>query len=213
MMIDVLQGSDDWLKLRLGKATSSKIGDITSKGKNGSPSASRKNYMYQLLLERLTGEIAEHYQSVEMTRGIEQEQSAVEAYELETFNLCQTCGFFDSPENLMEGSSPDRLVSDDGLVEIKNPNTATHIETILSETSSIKKDYVYQIQHQLYCTDRKWADFVSYDVRCPYNLRLFIKRIERDEKMIEEIKAEVKLFLQELDELEKKVRDYANTKN
>lgn len=204
MMFDVVQGSPEWLKLRVGKATSSRIGDIMSKGKNGQPSATRENYMYQLLLERLTGEVAEHYQSSEMNRGIEQEQFAVEAYELETFNICQTCGFFESPESLMEGSSPDRLIGDDGILEVKNPNTNTHIKTIIS--GGIKKDYIYQIQHQLYCTDRKWADFISYDNRCPQNLRLYIKRIERDEKIIEEIKSAVIFFLSELDELEKKVR-------
>lgn len=204
MMIDVSQGSPEWYVYRLGKVTSSRIGDILSKGKGGAPSASRKNYMYQLLLERLTGEMADHYISPEMQRGIEKEQSAADAYEIQTFNIVERCGFFESPDGLMSGSSPDRLVGDYGLIEIKNPNTATHIETIISD--NIKKDYIYQMQHQMYCSERSWCDFVSYDDRCPVNLRLFIKRLERDEKMIAEINGEVKLFLSELDELEKKVR-------
>jgi len=204
MMIDVLQGSPEWIACRLGKVTSSRIGDIMSKGKSGAPSASRKNYMFQLLLERLTGEMAEHYVSAEMQRGIDKEQDAAEAYEIATYLIVEKCGFFESPSGLMEGSSPDRLVNDRGLIEIKNPNTATHIETIIS--GEIKKDYIYQMQHQMYCSERDWCDFVSYDDRCPANLRLFVKRVDRDKIMISEIMAEVKLFLSDLDELELKVR-------
>jgi len=206
MMIDVVQGSPEWIQCRIGKVTSSRISDIMAKGKNGAPSATRKNYMYQLLLERLTGEMAEHYISPEMQRGIDKEQDAADAYEIETYSIVEKCGFFPSPSGLMEGSSPDRLVGENGLIEIKNPNTATHIETKLSENGTIKSDYIYQMQHQMYCSERQWCDFVSYDDRCPANLRLFIKRIDRDEKMIAEICGEVKLFLSELDELEKKVR-------
>jgi putative phage-type endonuclease len=204
MMIDVVQGSPEWIQCRIGKVTSSRISDIMAKGKNGAPSATRKNYMYQLLLERLTGEMAEHYISPEMQRGVDKEQDAADAYEIETYSIIEKCGFFPSPSGLMEGSSPDRLVGENGLIEIKNPNTATHIETKISGV--IKSDYIYQMQHQMYCAERQWCDFVSHDDRLPLNLRLFIKRIDRDEKMIEEINIEVKLFLSELDELEKNVR-------
>lgn len=205
MLIDVIQGSDDWKQLRTGVVTSSRIKDIMKKGQGGKPSATRKNYMFELLLERLTGEQAEHYTSPEMLRGIEKEQDAADAYELETFNIVQKCGFFLDDNGLKCGSSPDRLVGENGLIEIKNPNTSTHIETIL--TGEINKDYLYQMQDQMYHTKRQWCDFVSYDDRCPVNLRLFIKRIERDDLMIAEIQGEVKLFLSELDELEKKIRD------
>lgn len=204
MMLDVEQGSLAWHSARLGVITSSRIKDIMKKGKSGQPSASRKNYMFELLLERLTGEQAEHYTSPEMQRGIEQEQFAADAYELQTFNIVEKCGFFLDDSGLKSGSSPDRLVGDDGLVEIKNPNTANHIETIL--TGEIKDDYIYQMQDQLRITGRLWCDYVSYDSRCPINLRLYIKRIERDEKMIEEIRQEVEAFLKELDVLELKVR-------
>jgi putative phage-type endonuclease len=204
MMIDVEQGSAEWIACRLGKITSSRISDILAKGKGDKPSATRKNYMYQLLLERLTGEMADHYSSPEMQRGLEKEQSAADAYEAETYSIVTKCGFFESPDGVMSGSSPDRLVGDDGLIEIKNPNTSTHIETKMS--GDIKREYILQMQHQMYCSGRKWVDFVSYDDRLPINLRLFIKRIDRDEKMIEEILSEVKLFLSELDELEIQVR-------
>ena len=204
MMIDVEQGSAEWIACRLGKITSSRISDILAKGKGDKPSATRKNYMYQLLLERLTGEMADHYSSPEMQRGLEKEQSAADAYEAETYSIVTKCGFFESPDGVMSGSSPDRLVGDDGLIEIKNPNTSTHIETKMS--GDIKREYILQMQHQMYCSGRKWVDFVSYDDRLPINLRLFIKRIDRDEKMIEEILSEVKLILSDLDELEKQVR-------
>jgi len=204
MMIDVEQGSAEWIACRLGKITSSRISDILAKGKGDKPSVTRKNYMYQLLLERLTGEMADHYSSPEMQRGLEKEQSAADAYEAETYSIVTKCGFFESPDGVMSGSSPDRLVGDDGLIEIKNPNTSTHIETKMS--GDIKREYILQMQHQMYCSGRKWVDFVSYDDRLPINLRLFIKRIDRDEKMIEEILSEVKLFLSELDELEIQVR-------
>jgi len=204
MMIDVEQGSAEWIACRLGKITSSRISDILAKGKGDKPSVTRKNYMYQLLLERLTGEMADHYSSPEMQRGLEKEQSAADAYEAETYSIVTKCGFFESPDGVMSGSSPDRLVGDDGLIEIKNPNTSTHIETKMS--GDIKREYILQMQHQMYCSGRKWVDFVSYDDRLPINLRLFIKRIDRDEKMIEEILSEVKLFLSDLDELEKQVR-------
>jgi len=205
MMIDCEQGSPEWIACRLGKVTSSRVGDIMSKGKSGAPSASRKNYMFQLLLERLTGEMAEHYVSAEMQRGIDKENDAAIAYEINTYSIVDKCGFFESPSGLMEGSSPDRLVGENGLIEIKNPNTSTHIETIIS--GEIKKDYIYQMQHQMYCAERDWCDFVSYDDRCPANLRLFVKRVDRDDLMIAEICGEVKLFLKELDDLEKKVRE------
>ena len=204
MMIDVEQGSAEWIACRLGKITSSRISDILAKGKGDKPSATRKNYMYQLLLERLTGEMADHYSSPEMQRGLEKEQSAADAYEVETYSIVEKCGFFESPAGTMEGSSPDRLVGDDGLIEIKNPNTSTHLETKMS--GEIKREYILQMQHQMYCSGRKWVDFVSYDDRLPVNLRLFIKRINHDEKMIEEILSEVKLFLSELEILEIQVR-------
>jgi len=204
MMIDVEQGSPEWFACRLGKVTSSRISDVMAKGKGGALSATRKNYMYQLLLERLTGEVAEHYSSPEMQRGVDKEPFAADAYEIQTFNIAVKCGFFESPDGSMSGSSPDRLVGLDGIVEIKNPNTSTHIETILS--GEIKKEYIYQIQDQLYCSERQWADFVSYDSRCPENLRLYIKRIDRDEEMIKSINAEKELFLKELDDLELKIR-------
>lgn len=193
---EIEQRSEEWYKIRLGKVTASRIADIMAKTKTG-PAASRKNYMAELICERLTGVKAESYKSAEMQRGIDLEPEARQAYEIETFQAVIECGFIPAPDIEMSGASPDGLVSYDGLIEIKCPNTAIHIDTLI--TKEIDKKYIYQMQWQLFCTDRAWCDYVSYDNRLPENLRLFIKRVYRDDKLIEEIKAEVIKFLEELD--------------
>jgi predicted phage-related endonuclease len=94
------------------------------------------------------------------------------------------------------GASPDGLVGDDGLVEIKNPQTATHLETLLS--GAIPKKYALQMQHQMSCTGRQWCDFVSFDSRLPPHLQLWVKRVERDQKMIDKIDGELEKFISEM---------------
>lgn len=204
--IKVEQRSPEWYAARLGKVTASRIADIMAKIKSG-PSASRKNYMAELLCERLTGQPSESYQSPAMSRGTELEDEARVAFEEHEFIAVSKCGFFDSPDIPMAGASPDGLIGDDGLVEIKCPNTSTHIDNLLSGIDKIDKKYVYQMQWQMSCTERKYCYFVSYDNRMPEHLRLCIYKVERDEKMIEEIKVEVIQFLKELDELIEKVNN------
>jgi predicted phage-related endonuclease len=97
----------------------------------------------------------------------------------------------------MSGCSPDGLIGPNGLVEIKCPNTATHIETLNGR--SVPEKYITQIQWQLACTSRRWCDFVSYDNRMPENMRLLVKRIERDQTRISELEDEVIKFLAEVD--------------
>lgn len=196
------QQSTEWYQARLGRVTASKISDVMAKTKTGY-SATRKNYMTQLLLERLTGQKEESYTNTAMQHGIETEDEARKSYEIETFNVVEECGFYETP-GLMSGASPDGLIGEEGLIEIKCPNTSTHIETILNK--EIDRKYFLQMQWQMFCTNRKWCDFVSYDNRVPGNLRLFIKRVERDEDLLMEIFEEVKKFLAELDEYEQKVR-------
>ena len=199
---NITQRSADWFEIRCGKLTASRIKDVMAKTKSGY-SASRKNYMADLVCERLTGVKADGYMNHAMQRGVEVEPEARQAYEIETFQAVIETGFYicsDIPES---GASPDGLIGDDGLVEIKCPNTATHIDTLL--TGTIDQGYIYQMQWQMYATGRKWCDFVSYDNRLPENLRLFIKRVERDDKLIEEIKGEVIKFLAELNETVEKL--------
>ena len=190
------QGTAEWLELRLGKVTASRVADVVAKTKTGY-SASRANYMAQLVAERLTGTVQDSYQSDAMRWGTNVEDEARAAYEFKTGDMVETVGFIPHPRIEMSGASPDGLVADRGLIEIKCPNTATHIETLLGQ--NVPGKYITQIQWQLASTGRDWCDFVSFDPRIPERMRLFVQRIERDDKRIEELESEVIAFLKELD--------------
>lgn len=200
----MVQGSEEWKEARRGKVTASPMIKII-KGRSGYK-ASRKDYMAEKICEILTGEIAEHYISPEMQWGTEHEPTARTSYEIKTGNLVEEVGFIIHPEIESLGASPDGLVGVDGMVEIKCPKTATHIETIM--TGKIKPDYIYQMQTGLIVTGRKWCDFVSYDPRLPSPQDLYVQRVERDEAVIKEILFEVKSFLEELDLKLKAVQGY-----
>lgn len=191
------QGSPEWHALRCGKVTASRIADVMAKTKAG-PSAMRANYMAQLIAERLTGTVAEGYTNAAMQHGIDTEAEARSAYCFYQSAEVELVGFIDHPEISMSGASPDGLVGSAGLVEIKCPNTATHIETLLG--GSVPSKYVHQMRWQMACTGRQWCDFVSYDPRMPENMRLFVRRIEQEVEPVAEITAEVRKFLAELDE-------------
>ena len=190
------QGSKEWFEARLGKVTASRIADLMSQTKSG-PAASRKNYMAQLICERLTGERAETFTSAAMVHGTENEPAARIAYEFMCDATVEEVGFIDHPTLAMAGCSPDGLVGDEGMVEIKCPNTATHLDTLL--TGKIDGKYLKQMQFQLACSGRQWCDFVSWDPRLPAEMQLFVKRVQRDDAMIAEIEAAVTGFLAELD--------------
>ena len=181
---------------RLGKVTASRMADVCAKTKSGY-GASRANYLAQLVAERLTGVVQESYSNAAMQWGVENEGFAADAYSFRTGLDLAVCGFFDHPSIPMAGASPDRLIGEDGLLEIKAPQTATHIDTLLDGGPDRK--YLLQMQWQMVCTGRKWCDFCSFDPRLPERLRLFIKRIPRDDKLIAELETEVKGFLRELD--------------
>jgi len=159
--------------------------------------ASRANLMARLLTERLTGQPAETYQNAAMQWGIDTEPQARAAYEFSRDVEVVETGWVPHPEVEGAGCSPDGLVGDDGMVEIKCPNTATHCDTLLG--AEIDRRYLLQMQWQMECARRQWCDFISFDPRLPLRMQLFVKRIERDDKLIEEIKLEVTKFLAELD--------------
>lgn len=190
------QRSPDWYAARLGKATASRIADIVAKTKTGY-STSRANYLAELLCERLTGVTAESYVSPAMQWGTDKEQEALSLYEFRADETLEPVGFVDHPTIAMSGASPDGLVGDRGLVEVKAPLTATHLDTLLGR--SVPGRYQTQIQWQLACTGRAWCDFVSYDPRVPPHLRLFMQRIPRNAAVIEDLEREVRAFLVELD--------------
>lgn len=196
-MTEIIQGSAEWHQARLGKVTASRVADLISKTKSGW-GASRTNYIAELVAERLTGEPAASFTSPAMQWGTEKEPDARAAYEFRTDATVNQVGFIDHPMIDNSGASPDGLVGDDGLVEIKCPNTATHIDTLLS--GKVPSKYVTQMQWQMECTGRAWCDFVSFDPRMPESMRVFISRVERDDASINDLKAAVIGFLIELDQ-------------
>jgi putative phage-type endonuclease len=197
-MIEMMdQGTEEWFTIRIGKVTASRVADVIAKTKTGY-SASRDNYMAQLVCERLTGQKGESFTNAAMQHGTETEPLARAAYEALKDVLVDEVGFVPHPTIAMAGASPDGLVGDDGLIEIKCPNTATHIETLLSQT--VPGKYNTQMQFQMACTGRQWCDFVSFDNRLPEELQLFVTRVPRDEVFIRLIEAEIVQFLAELDD-------------
>lgn len=189
------QGSDDWKALRIGKATASRMADICAKTKTGW-GASRANYAAQLIAERLTGTVAESYTNAAMEWGTATEADARAAYAFHQNKAVELSTFVPHPSIEMSGASPDGLIGIDGLVEIKCPNTATHIDTLLKRT--VPEKYILQMHWQMACTNRQWCDFVSFDPRMPENLRLFVKRIQRDGVLLLDLEDKVKDFLSEV---------------
>ncbi|PUB87027.1 MAG: exonuclease [gamma proteobacterium symbiont of Ctena orbiculata] len=189
------QLSKEWFAARCGKVTASKVGDVLAKTRSGW-AAARANYMAQLLVERLTGQKEEGYTNAAMQWGVDTEPQARDAYIFMTDNEVEQVGFIDHPIIDMSGASPDGLVGDDGLVEIKCPNTATHINTFLS--AKIDKKYMDQMYWQMACTERQWCDFVSFDPRLPEEYQLFVKRFELDKARVQELEEGVIKFNQEL---------------
>lgn len=194
--MEVIQGSAEWHALRLGKVTASRVADVIAKTKSGY-AASRANYLAELLCERLTGDSAPSFMNDAMRWGTEKEPEARAAYAFRTDLEVEQIAFVDHPRISMAGASPDGLIGADGMLEIKCPNTATHLDTLASGKPAAK--YVTQMQWQMACAGRDWCDFVSYDPRLPENLRFFLTRIPRDDAFIEAAEAEVVAFLAELD--------------
>jgi putative phage-type endonuclease len=190
------QRTPEWFAIRCGRVTASRIADLMAKTKSGY-STSRANYRAQLVVERLTGVVEQSYCNAAMQHGIDTEAEAREAYQQHMLCTVEEVAFVAHPKIDMAGASPDGLVGDDGMVEIKCPNTATHIETLLG--GSVADKYLKQVQFQMACTGRAWNDFVSYDPRLPETMRLFVQRVPRDDALIAEIEAEIVSFLAEVD--------------
>ena len=196
MTEQIIQGTDAWFSARLGKATASRIADIIAKTKSGY-STSRDNYMAQLVCERLTGQKGESFTNAAMQHGTDTEPLARSAYEAFADVMVEEVGFIQHPKIEMAGASPDGLVGLFGMLEIKCPNTATHIDTLL--TQSVPTKYITQMQWQMACAQRQWCDYVSFDNRLPTELQLFVKRVEFDQEYVAMLEKEVTQFLTELD--------------
>lgn len=193
---NVEQGSPEWKELRLGHVTASNVADVMAKGKSGE-AETRKKYKLRLIAERLSGMSQDSYSNPAMDWGIEQEAYARMAYEVAKDVLVDKTGFWHHPDIAFVGVSPDGLVNDDGLVEIKCPKTETHIDYMLDDKVPAK--YYKQIQCQLWVTGRQWCDFISFDPRMPALKQLFVIRCPRDDDFIATMEAEVRTFLTEIE--------------
>jgi len=191
------QRTAEWFDARLGKVTASRVHDVIAQTKAGY-STSRKNYMMELMVERLTNTKQESYTNSYMQHGIDNEPIARAAYEQVISGLVHEVGFVEHPLIKHFGCSPDGLVEKKGLVEIKCPNTAQHVDTILY---GFPTRYKAQVHSQMACTDREWCDFVSFDPRMPEDKRMVRIRVQRDDEYISFLENEIKDFLMELEEL------------
>ena len=198
------QGSAEWLAARAGSLGASQIAEAIAKTKSGW-GASRANIMATLITERLTGRPSDTFTNAAMQWGTQTEPDARAAYEFMRDVDVELVGIVKHPTIAGSHASPDGLVGDKGLIEIKCPTSSTHIETLL--TGSIPGKYITQMQWQMACTGREWADHISYDPRLPTSMQLWIKRVERDPKLISELEEQVQEFLAELDAKVKALRE------
>jgi len=196
----MIQGTDEWFSSKRGNIGASRISDVMA----GKETASRKNYMVSLLVERLTDKQEESYTNAAMQWGTDNEPSARSTYEFLTGNKVEEVGFILHPTIERAGASPDGMINDDGLLEIKCPNTSTHIEYL--DKAVVPTLYKNQMTFQMMCTGRKWCDFVSFDPRLPVQLQTFIIRYDFDNELANKIENGVKDFLKELSELENRMR-------
>jgi YqaJ-like viral recombinase domain len=192
------QGSELWKQARVGLVTASRCADVIAMTKKGE-GADRRNYRTELICEILTGQPYPRYVSQDMMWGRDQEPFARAAYELQNDVLVETCGFVLHPRVARFGASPDGLVEDDGMIQIKCPNTSTHLGWMLGGV--VPSEHMAQMLAEMACTGRAWADFVSFDCRLPAHLQLFVKRFQRDDKFIAALESEVQHFNYELDEV------------
>lgn len=204
-VVECEQGSTLWHATRAGRATGSRMADVMAKGKGGAPSAMRATYMGELVAERLSGfQSADGFKSAAMKWGTDNEPLACAMYAFMHDVEPVTVGFVLHPTMDMAGASPDRLLGDKGCMQVKCPNTATHIEWLLG--ASVDGRYVKQMMWEMACTEREFCEFLSYDPRLPPEMQMFIKRFPRDDAVIRELEKEVRLFLSEVDEKVEKLR-------
>lgn len=203
---DIEQGSPEWLALRLGKVTGSKVADMTKRNKDGRFAASRKDYAFDLALERITGEPqGPDLSNIKWVQdGKEREPEARELYAFLRDVSTKQIGFATHDAVAMFGASPDSLVGDDGCLEIKCPKAKTHLEYILGKVAP--EDYIPQMDAELACTGRAWCDFVSYHPAFPAQSKLFVVRYFRNNERIAELEREVVAFNAEVEEIVKQIQ-------
>lgn len=201
---DISQGSEAWKLLKVGKVSASRMADLLAKTKSGA-SASRAKYMAQLLCERMTGQPTEFFTTAAMQRGTEIEPVARAAYEAENLTSVEQVAWVEHPTIPMAGCSPDGLVGEHGLIEIKCKEIHNHLDSILND--KIDPDHQTQMMWQMACTGRQWCDYVCFDDRAPEGLQLFVKRLERNDELIQKMEDEVRTFLKDLESMIQKLNE------
>lgn len=196
------QQTPEWYQSRIGKLTASKMATAMSYLKNGKESAERAKLKMQVVAERLTDIIVPHIVTEAMAWGIATEAEAKEAAAKLIGLDIKPCGFFDHPEIDSFGATPDGLLDDDGLIEIKCPTTTTHLSWLLA--NEIPDQHKAQMAAQLLCTGRRFCKFMSYDPRVPKRPILYKHyaptRAERDA-----VERAAVMFLAEVEELFERV--------
>lgn len=194
------QGTPEWYAARCGKITASCFGKIMTAGRSKTAiwGQTALSYMLEVMGERLTGKPEDQIASKYLDWGNQHEPSARSLYAWITGRPVQLVPFIDHPTVHGVGGSPDGLVGEDGVLEIKCPfTTKVHLETIL-ENEVVDKDYMWQCQGNLWVTGRKWLDFVSFHPDMPNSLKLHIVRVNRDDKAISELEKRIELFSTQL---------------
>jgi len=206
-MSEAPQQSAQWLYDRCGYVTASRFKDVIGKGSKGAYLAPRGTYLWEVVIERITGQPSDHFTSAAMLHGTETEPIARMAYEAHAAAFVDEVGFIKHPTIELCGGSPDGTIEDDGGIEIKCPfNSAVHLQTVLT---GMPDEHAAQVQGCMWLTGRKWWDFVSYDPRMPEPLRLYVQRIERDDAYIATLESEVVKFLAEVAERVAKIQEAA----
>ena len=191
---DVVQGSEAWHSMRLGKVTASRMADVISKGRGNAPSKTSETYMIELITEIITGSAKPFFENDAMRWGTDTEDQARAMYELNSGNEVEEVAFIEYSEYI--GVSPDGLIGDDGLLEIKCPTSTTQIKRALSDSYS--EDYKSQIQMQLWVSGREWCDFLSFDPRIDCDASYLLERVYRDEGFIADMALKTISFVENM---------------
>lgn len=186
---DIIQGSEEWYQLRLGRVTASNF----SKALAGGTGATRKDYMLDLIVELDRNEAAERIVTQAMQWGTDTEAEAREYYEQLNGVAVDQVGFVERDEFV--GASPDGLIGDKGMIEIKCPNSRTQVK--YKRAGKLPSTYKAQVQGLLWVCEREWIEFVSFDPRLT-QYKYFRKRIYRDEDYIKELHTKIVMFVTEM---------------
>jgi len=207
--IEIPQGSPEWFAVRCGKITASRLGDIMRKTKWGE-STYKAKVRLELAIERITGKsVSSVVMNQAMRDGVDREPDARTLFEAVTGKEVALCGSFDHPTIVNTSASPDGLLrGENAVLEIKCPTHATHAKNLMSET--MPKNYIYQVQWQIACTESDYAYFASYHPDYPPELRLKWVKVEKDDSVIKSLEEAVRQFDIEIEDLIIKIQNGGN---